>query len=210
MASVQGRPRVRIPALKGETIASFSATLPFTAARKSFRHPDFLGKCSQECTAFLGSLVYCRPPWASQRAVLLLHHHYVQLSRFSLLQRRRFCCSSSNRPMALGLARDDPLAGAPTLDAHLKESKRASAPMEKGTNGFSAGPFGCPEPSFFAVLGLPVKALDGGIPESDCVWVFCCRRSDTAFLSHLSPVARECCVDLASSAARWTHMVTHP
>ena len=31
---------------------------------------------------------------------------------------------------------------------------------------------GCPERSFFAVLGLPVKALDGSIPECDCVWVF--------------------------------------
>ena len=58
--------------LKGETIANFSPTLPFTAARTRFRHPDFLGRCSLECTAFQGSLVYCRPPWASQRAVLLL------------------------------------------------------------------------------------------------------------------------------------------
>ena len=78
----------------------------------------------------------------------------------------------------------------------------------EGTNGFWAGPFGCPEPSFFAVVGLPVKALDDGIPECDCVWVFFCRRSDKAFPSQLSPVARECCVDLASSPARLTHMVT--
>ena len=110
--------------------------------------------------------------------------------------------------MALGFARDDPLAGAPALDAHFTEGERASAPMEKGANGLWAGPFGCPEPSFFAVLGLPVQALHGGIPECDCVWVFCCRRSDKAFPSHLSPVARECFVDLASSSARWTHMVT--
>ena len=83
--------------------------------------------------------------------------------------------------MALGLARDDQLAGAPALDAHFTKGERASAPMEKGTHGFWAGPFWCPEPSFFAVLGLPVKAPDGGIPECDCVWVFCCRRSDKAF-----------------------------
>ena len=126
----------------------------------------------RECTAFQGSLVYCRPPWASQLAVLLLHHHSAQLSRFSLLQRRRFFCCFSNRPMALGLVRDDPLAGAPALDAQFTEGERASAPMEKGTDGFWAGPFGCPEPSFFAVLGLPAKALDGGIPECDCVLVF--------------------------------------
>ena len=33
--------------------------------------------------------------------------------------------------MALGVARDDPLAGAPALDAHLEKRERASAPMEK-------------------------------------------------------------------------------
>ena len=126
-------------------MANFSSTFPFTAARTRFRHPDFLRRYSWEFTAFLGSLVYCRPPWASQRAVLLLHHHSVQLSRFSLLQRRRFFRSFINRPMALGLARDDPLAGASALDAHLKEGERASAPIERGL-------FGCPEPSFFAVF----------------------------------------------------------
>ena len=62
--------------------------------------------------------------------------------------------------------------------------------------------------SFFACLGLPVKPLDDGIPECDCVRVFGCRASDTAIPLHLTPVARESCEDLASSTARWTRMVT--
>ena len=111
---------------QGGNYRQFFPALPFTAALARFRHPDFLGRCSRECKAFLGSLVCCRPPRASQRAVLLLHHHSVQLSRFSMLQRRRFFCSFSNRPMALGLARDDPLAGAPALDAH---SMKVSEPL---------------------------------------------------------------------------------
>ena len=100
---------------KGETIANFSPTLPFTAARTRFRHPDFLRRCSRECTAFLRSLVYCRPPWASQRAVLLLHPRLCSAFSLFAVQRRRFFCSFSNRPMALGLARDDLLAARPPL-----------------------------------------------------------------------------------------------
>ena len=42
----------------------------------------------------------------------------------------------SDFPIQLGLARDVPLAGAPALDAQFTECERASAPMEKGTNGF--------------------------------------------------------------------------
>ena len=37
---------------------------------------------------------------------------------------------------------DDPLAGAPALDAHLTECERASAPIEKGTNEFWGAPMG--------------------------------------------------------------------
>ena len=43
-----------LPLRKGQTFANLSPTLPFTAARARFRHPDFLGRCSRECTAFQG------------------------------------------------------------------------------------------------------------------------------------------------------------
>ena len=69
---------------------------------------------------FQTSLVYCRPLMASQRAVLLLLRDSVQLSCFSLLHRRELLCGFGLRPMPLGLARDDPLAGAPALDAYPK------------------------------------------------------------------------------------------
>ena len=42
---------------------------------------------------------------------------------------------SASRPMPLGLARDDPLAGAPALNAHFKEGERASSSNGQGAVG---------------------------------------------------------------------------
>ena len=95
---VQGRPRVRIPALKGKTIANFSLTLPFTAARSRFRHPDFLGRCSWECTAFPGSLVYCRPPWLRS-----MQYCCFTITLFSFLAFR--CCSAGGSSVVSETAR---------------------------------------------------------------------------------------------------------
>ena len=138
---------------EGKTIANFSPTLPFTAALARFCHPDFLGRRSRSVRPSKGSLVYCRPLWAPQRTVLL-HIHDVQLSRLARLQRRRLFCRFCNYPMALDLARDDPLAGAFAFDAYFHiVGERACAPMEKGMNGFWARPFGCPElPLLFLVF----------------------------------------------------------
>ena len=48
---------------------SCDSSVACSAVRARFRHPDFLGRCSRECTAFQGSLVYCRPLWDPQRTV---------------------------------------------------------------------------------------------------------------------------------------------
>ena len=50
--------------------------------------------------------------------------------------------------MALGLARDDLLAGAPAFDAYVVEGEHASSPVEKALEGSGPGPCGCPEPFF--------------------------------------------------------------
>ena len=52
---------------------------------------------------------------------------------FARLQYRRLFCKFTNYPMALGLARNDPLAGARALDAYFVEGEGACAPMERGT-----------------------------------------------------------------------------
>ena len=132
---VQGRPRVRIPALKGETVANFSNASVLSGAC-TFPSPRFSGKVQQGVYGLpresppllptLGSAAYSSAP----------SHSLVQRSRFARLQRRRLFCRFSNHPVALGLARDDLLAGAPALDAYFIEGERASAPMEIGTNGF--------------------------------------------------------------------------
>ena len=44
-----------------------------------------------------------------------------------------------------------PLAGAPALEAHFTECERASAPMEKRTNGIWGRHYGCPEAFFLCV-----------------------------------------------------------
>ena len=112
----------------------FFPTLPFTAARAHFRHPDFLGgvyglpRESRLLSPTLGSAAYCSATSHSLR------------SAFSR-------CAASSYPMALGVARDDPLAGAPAHDAHFIESERASAPKERRVQMNSGVPiFGCPEP----------------------------------------------------------------
>ena len=85
---------------EGETIANLSPTLPFTAARTRFRHPDFLGRCSRECTAFLGSLVYCRPPWVGLRSV---QYCCLTITLFSFLAFR--CCSDGGSSVVSATAR---------------------------------------------------------------------------------------------------------
>ena len=77
----------------------------------------------------------------------------------------------------MGLARDDLLAGAPALDAYFyRRCGSLCSNGEKLQMDSGLAPCGVPKPTFFVVLGLPVKALDGGIPECDCVWFFGCPR----------------------------------
>ena len=78
----------------------------------------------------------------------------VQLARFSLLQRRELFCGFGLRPMPLGWARDDPLVGAPALDAYLIEGERASSPMEKGADRFWAGHLWVPRNFFLCCRRL--------------------------------------------------------
>ena len=99
-------PRVRIPALKGETIANFPRR--FRSQRRVH--------------------VFVRPP-----------------------------------PDAVGLARDDPLAGAP-LGASLFEVREPHHKWREARMGSGLAPFGCPEKSFF-VPRCPMKELDFGIRD---------------------------------------------
>ena len=91
--------------------------------------------------------------------------------------------------MPLDLARDDPLAGGPALDAYLWKVSEPRVQWRKAQVGSGLAPLGCPEPSFFGAPCFPVQEVDGGIRDCDCVWVFGCRSSDEAIPSHFSRVA---------------------
>ena len=57
------------------------------------------------------------------------------------------------------LVRVDPLAGAPARDAYLKESERASSPMEKGADGYWAGHFWVSRNFPLLPQSCPIKEL---------------------------------------------------
>ena len=63
---------------EGETLANVFPTLPFAAARARFRHPDFLGRCSQELVGW----------WFAIQAT----EHWIQLLR-------KFCLDACGVPI---------------------------------------------------------------------------------------------------------------
>ena len=104
-------------------------------------------------------------------------------------------CGFSLRPMPLGLAGDDPLAGAPALDAFLTESERASSPMERGAGGFWACHFRVPK-KFLSLLPQVVQSR-GLIGVK---WVSRTLRIGQSDSFHFSRK------DLVSARARWSRM----
>ena len=94
---VQERLGVHTPALKEETIANFSPTLPFTATRTRFRHLDFLEKVQPGVYGF---------PRDFSSIVAHFELRSVQFCCFSvtLFSFLAFCCCSEER-LFCGLGR---------------------------------------------------------------------------------------------------------
>ena len=70
-------------------------------------------------------------------------------------------------------------------------SQKVSEPhlhWRKAQMGSGLVPFGCSERSLIVFLGLAIQTLDDGMRECGCVWVFGCRRSDTAIPSTSPPL----------------------
>ena len=70
---------------------------------------------------------------------------------------------SDLHPLVEALARVDPLAGAPALDAYLKEGEHASSPVVMAPKGSGLGLFGCPEP-FFLVDDAELLSVSCALP----------------------------------------------
>ena len=192
---------------EGETIANFTPTLLFTAAPTRFRHPDFLGRCSWECTAFQGSLVFCRQPWASQQCSTAASLSFFLAFSLFAIAAKEARLYFQQVPDGVGLGARRPVGGRARSSCSLY--RNVSEPLfhwRKVQMDSGLAPLGVQ--NLLSLLFQVFQSRRLAVAHQRAtVWVFFCRRSDKAILSHLAPVARESCVDLASSTARWTRLV---